>query len=860
MEGEETPEEILLMSTSESERQFKASPIVESMKFAWQSFKLMLELVKLNYRMMDIHKALCEEAFEFMISNNRIREAKKVFDILAAQVKSIQRAEQNTQDYESIPNKIDLARYDLVQKMLELRFEILSRGIKAKFFAECYKMYDDIGYLIRRLEQNAKEMKQMPNIGKFEQKYYIYLSELVWMAGFPLHHAIALYREYNILDMKKKAVHAEEKQVMISRLVMAILATPPQAGSQLSPTQLQKNFRYILGGETVLSDFDVEAHYNRRITELFMVSAMPSRDVIIKDIHRRNLMLFASPEIAKLFNFLEGEMHTPATFVKEASGLLAEIIKKMPELKKYEKSVLKTMITRIVEKIARYYKRIRLDKLKQFLPEGITDGDCEKMIVDCSRAGTISATIDNSNKVLVFHTNEVQTSSNRLRLTEFTKDLKKAVELIDKEMVAAELESAKNRLQEKILVSIDNEEEEIKKVKNAMQKERVVEAKIEKEKKRKIEMDGDPGEQQRLEKIKSLQRTDFRKEVLTKNIVELTEKKKIRLRDAILKRNPKIKFKGQKLSSIDIRSITLQELEALRDTLGKSEEKTLIEIIKKEVKNNDVFIRALREEESKMLLPEWKEQTTKLHELEVQVAEERKKEYQEATTTLSKIKESKDECAAKLKEQIMDKYNSRLISTKAALTAKYKEELITRANELAKLDEEEKKKKAAQEEELKKLQATITENKNQYQGTGDKYKGLSELPAGDGKITRSKKTREEMQKEREAAGSKETVEPKPIDKTQGKREEKKREPPKSKDDNKPGQGWRKKPDETKKEPPKEYEKTPTKEKTEPIIRKKDPPKGESSGATGHSWRKKAEKEPAKETKKEEATGWRKGKK
>jgi hypothetical protein len=842
------------MSVSESEIKLKASPIVQSMKFAWQSFKVMIDLVKMNYKMMGLHKTLCEEAFDFMISNNRIKEAKKIFDILASQVKIVQRMEYIPQEYESIPNKIDLARYDHVQKMLDLRFEILNKGIQGKFFAECYKMYDDIGYLIHRLDQNAKEMRQMPNIGKYEQKYYIYLSELVWVAEFHLHHAVALYREYNILDMKKKALRPEEKQAMISRLVMAILSTPPHAGSQLSPLQLQKHFRYILGGETVISDFDVEAHYNRRITELFMVSAMPSRDVIIKDIHRRNLMLFASPEIAKLFNFLEGEMHTPATFVKEASGLLSAITAKMPELKRYEKSVLKTMSARIVEKIARYYKRIRLDKLKQFLPERITDGDCEKMIVECSKAGTISATIDNNNKVLVFHTNGVHASSNRLRLTEFTKTLKKAVELIDREMLAAEIEKAKGRLHEKILTNVTEETKEINKIMTDMEEKRHEKEKAKEDKRRREqELKRDPVEIERRRQVKETQRKDFRKDVLTKNIVELTEKKKKRLKELILRNNPKIKFQGKKLNSIDTHSITLQDLEAIKETVGKSEEETLGDIIKKEVKGNDIFVRALREEESKVLLPKWKEQTTRLYKLEVQVAEERKKEHQELTAVLNKIKSSKEQYEANLKDNIMKSYEEKVKENRKQLASKYEADLVKLANELMKVDEEEKKKRAEEEEAREKIKEDTMNNKNLNQDYESRYKDFSNVQPEDVKIQRSTKTREEMQKEAPVNNA----EPRAVEKTP---DEKPKDASvvknvgKTEEESKSGKLLRKKEDE---EVPKETQQESKKWR-------KDPPKEDRPPAADSGWRKKPSKEPAKEVKKvetekakkEEGTNWR----
>ena len=135
--------------------------------------------------MIDLYRSLCEEAFDFMVANNRFKEAKKIFDILSNQVKTAQRMKLNPQEYETIPNKIELKRFDHVQKMLDLRYVIIEKAINAKFYAECYKMYDDIGYLMRQLEQNAKELRSSLNIGKYEQKYYVNLSQLVWVAGFP---------------------------------------------------------------------------------------------------------------------------------------------------------------------------------------------------------------------------------------------------------------------------------------------------------------------------------------------------------------------------------------------------------------------------------------------------------------------------------------------------------------------------------------------------------------------------------------------------------------------------------------------------------------------------------------------------
>ncbi len=730
------------MSVSESENKAKASPIVQSIKFVWQSYKIMIDLVKMNHKMLDLHKQLCEEVFDFMTTNNRVKEAKKIFDIMCGQVKSAQRMEQLPHEYEGIPNRIELGHYEHVQHMLDLRYSIVERAIKAGMYSECYRAYEDIMYLMKRLDQAAKEIRPVPNTGKYEQKYYVYLSELVWVAGFPLHHSFALYREYNILDMKRKALTVDDKKALISRLLTAILGTPPHTASQLSSAQLQKNFRYTLGGETVLADFDVEAHYNKRMTDLFMVSAVPSRDVMIKDIYRRNLMMFATPDVAKLFSLLESEVHTPATFAKEASAALDSIVAAYPNLAKYKDAVRQTIGVRVIEKMGKYYKRVRLEKMKQWLPANMSDGECEKLIVACSKAGDVSAVIDNNHKVIILNTGVNE--NNRMRLTEFTQGLKKAVDLIVRETKAEALESAKTRLFNKIVEQVSMDRSEVQSCVDMLQKQRKekyddARAKAREEAEARHEGPVTAVVQKKREVAAKKQRKDYEKERLSKSISELTEQKKLRLKEAILKVKPNIKFNNKKLNSIPTGDITLKDLEGLKDMLGKSEEKTLTDYIKKEVKQRDILIRALREEEEKRLLPEWEAQTAKLREQEAKIAEERKKEHSELFAALSAIKGVKAEFETKFKEAKKKEYEEKQKANKKARAEEYKPILLKLAEDMM---IEEKKRKEEDEKKANEVESTkqaMAEDKELKEPPTGRYGTLGEVPEGDIHITRAKR-------------------------------------------------------------------------------------------------------------------------
>jgi len=863
------------MSVSESENKIKASPIVLSMKFVWQSYKIMIELVKLSHKMLDLYQNLCEEAFNFMATNGRTKEAKKIFDIMSGQVKAAQKMENSPEEFEGIPNRIDLTRFDHVQKLLDLRYEIVEKALNFKFYAECYKSYEDIAYLMKRLDQAAKEIRPIPNMGRYEQRYYVNLSEIVWTAGLSLHHCVALYREYNILDMKRKNLPIETRRELISKLIMSILATSPYAGSQLSPIQLQKSFRYTLGGETVLSDFDVEAHYNKKMTELFMVSAIPSRDVIIKDIHRRNLMLFATPEIYKLFELLEGEMHTPATFAKEASGILEAIVKTNPEYSRYAKNILQTMGARVIEKMGRYYKKARLEKVKLWLPAGISDSDCEKLIVECSNAGIISALIDNNSKVLIFHTDSLSNAANRLRLSEFAQGLKNTVNLIDIEISGPALENANTRLHNKLVEKIEVDREEVQKTIEMLQRQQMEkEAKLRaKERAENIEH-YDPAAaailKKKHEESAKKQKKDIEKERRTKNITELTEKKKQRMKEAILKIKPKIKFNGKKLSTIDVSDITLKDLEGLKETLGKYEEKTLVDFIRKEVKQSDVLIRAFREEESKKLLPEWEAQTAKVREIEAKVAEERKKEHAELVSALSAIKSVKEIYDKKFVEERLGDYDKKYKENRKILAEKYKPELLKLAEKLMKEDEEKRKKEEEEQKEREKIQKEIGEDKNLKQEPEHKQK-YADLATGDGKIVRAVK-RAEVKKEEPA--------PAPVpQEEQKKKEEKKIMARPHEDEKKPrmpekeafaaGQSWRRggAAAEDKKPAPEPKKAEPVPQKTEPVHKKEEKKAAPEKKPTEEKggWRKggeqpkaapaKEEKKAYKEQKKEKDTGF-----
>ena len=494
--------------------------------------------------------------------------------------------------------------------------------------------------------------------------------------------------------MKKRKWPAKDREELVSLLIMAVLATPPHTSSHLVQAQMQKNFRFLLGGETVLSSFDVEAHYNKRVTDMFMVSAIPSRDVIIKDLHRRNLLLVTNSNVSKLFNLLEGETKT-ANFAKEAINTLNQIVSSNPQLAKYAEAVKQTIGIRVIEKVGKYYKKVRFEKFRQWMPENITEAECEKLIVSCNRAGNVRAVIDYNNKVIVLDSLTAGQTENKQRLSEFTQGLKYASELITKETKNDILNQAKDRLNIKIEENIEKDRKEVQECINTLQKQKEEREGIVKEQEKEEVAVAQPGVQQKTKEQKKertvkKQRKEMEKQRLTKTIVELTEQKKQKLKEAILKIKPKIKFNGKKLSGIPTGDITLKDLESLKDLIGKSEEKTLTDFIKQEVKRRDTLVRALREGEAQVILPQWEAQTAKIRESEKQKADERKKDHDEHVNSLKPIQGIFAKFEVQFKEKKLANYKIQLQEKKKAAAIKYKEELIKRATSIM-LEEEKKR-------------------------------------------------------------------------------------------------------------------------------------------------------------------------
>jgi hypothetical protein len=103
---------------------------------------------------------------------------------------------------------------------------------------------------------------------------------------------------------------------------------------------------YSRGGDAVFPDKDYEAEYLNRLSDLFFSNVIPTRDVLIQDLKKRNLILIADPQIQKLFNFLENPQKHSLNFCIQANELMKQILVSFPEFKKYEDTIQKLMAMR----------------------------------------------------------------------------------------------------------------------------------------------------------------------------------------------------------------------------------------------------------------------------------------------------------------------------------------------------------------------------------------------------------------------------------------------------------------------------------------------------------------------------------
>lgn len=390
LEAIETPESILLSTVSGEQSRDRTDRAILTpwLKFLWETYRTVLEILKNNARLEIMYQATTLQAFQFCQKYIRKTEFRRLCELLRNHV-------QNAAKYQSQMHAINLSEPDTLQRHLDTRFQQLNVAVELELWQEAFRSVEDIHTLLSLSKRPAKNV-MMAN-------YYEKLTKIFLVSENYLFHAAAWSRYYSLLrqsasivasgqSLKKDNPAVTEADmsraasfVLLSALSIPVISTSRSRGALIDIDEVRKN-------------------KNNRLTNLLGMSQAPTRAVLFKDAMSKGLLKRAKPEIRELHQILEIDFH-PLSICKKISPILTQIGSD-PEMEKYVLPLQQVILTRLFQQLSQVYESVELSfvhQLAQFPdPFQVTSSTIEKFIMNGCKKGDLAIRVDHATGILTF--------------------------------------------------------------------------------------------------------------------------------------------------------------------------------------------------------------------------------------------------------------------------------------------------------------------------------------------------------------------------------------------------------------------------------------------------------------------------
>lgn len=397
LEVEEAPETLLIASVTGANHN---SSGINSMRFLWEVYKLSLDLLKTNGKMVAAYKDSALSAINFCEKYKRVTECRKLSVILRTHLHNIFKFQNNTAS-NSLTYMMKLDD-DTLKNLIPIRERLMTVCMNLNLWQEAFRAAEDTRLLIC-------EGKALPST---LAKYWLSLSTIFWKAKQNLFHAYSMYLYYYQNKKYNKKFVNDSK--LVNSIVLATLAVPTyNLGRDITGTIT----------ETILSQ-----EINAKLSTMLIQSGMVTREQLIELLHTNNLLELASKEIRDLFLLLENQF-LPLTLSHLAKPLI-EKIRETPDFNIYISAIEQLMVGRVLAQLSTCYKSIRLETLYNLI-DFIEKDTLEKYILDVSIKTSLKIKIDQSNNAIFFE-DTVESSTKQSQISKVAENLFQAANSISK--------------------------------------------------------------------------------------------------------------------------------------------------------------------------------------------------------------------------------------------------------------------------------------------------------------------------------------------------------------------------------------------------------------------------------------------
>eukprot|EP00933_Yihiella_yeosuensis_P034259 TRINITY_DN2776_c0_g1_i6.p1 TRINITY_DN2776_c0_g1~~TRINITY_DN2776_c0_g1_i6.p1 ORF type:complete len:1229 (+),score=452.93 TRINITY_DN2776_c0_g1_i6:132-3818(+) len=688
----DSPETILLQAiqAGDTRQQSQDKDVHTHFRFLWDTYKVILDVLKSNNRLEDVYHETSRHCFEFCKANARPQEFKRVCDILRKNYQDLFKRTGSGPQNAVQPNNMDT-----ITKTLETRCQQLKIATELDLWREAYFTATEICELMAKT-------RPKPHL---RSMYYEYLGQIFWKSENYLFHAFASLKNVLFVKTAKQTANKVELELLASRALLANLCVPFQKDSDLQAS-------LDMTSESASQNHEKAKKY----TSLFSTQSVPTRNSISNQIFEKGMLNFASEPCKKLFALVESDF-TPLSLCQDAKPFLDQIATDdvcEGKLKDYVTPLKQIIFFRLMKQLSEVYVSMTIadfERAANIVPFNIA----EKWMANASRQQGINIQINYMQKAIVFGAaSKVNMKSMRQPLMAIGQKLQQAMHRVAADELQKRDKLEKQHLLTNIRERMENEtkairlrKDEIERRKEESEKRKqILEREAMKKQREQDEADA-AAERRRLEEERKRREADRqeqkRKEAeMAKNMEMLEQMKKTADVKAV-----NLKVAGKKITEIeaeDLNKISFDEIEKAREAQVHRDRLDKIRARKMESKRVDHLARAIREEETPVI-DDWalrvEEEDYELFEqAEERNAVEQEKKHKEGLEEKSKLIVFERVKGDWFEEKMVDRrddYEEKAMAQTRRLQGKVVENKIARAKK--RLQEYEKEQQRRREEE-----------------------------------------------------------------------------------------------------------------------------------------------------------------
>jgi len=626
-------------------------------KFLWESFRAILDLVRNKPKLELTYYNTAVKAMRFCVTYERKQEFKRIGEML--RLHFAQLITHGSANSAMISVSSIQASQNSLNCLYGARFEYLNCSVRLELWQEAFRTVEDINEVMLIIKQQPAPQR-MAN-------YFEKLAQLFWTSHNYVFHAYAWLRFYLISRDQNRSLSEEDLQRLASVVLVSALSVPVQH-SNAEQSQNHQDF----------FELHLEKEKNSRLSALLGKSTTLRREQLLKEICHHDIPSKALPEVRNLFHLAETKFH-PMELCNSLSDVFT-FVQESSVLSRYAVLLKKACFTRQLQQLSKVFQTMKIDRIYQLAPVSCPH-QVEKLIVRCANSGLVTARIDHRQKTLTFVNNSLESSNVKSNLFSVYDKLNSAVKLIQPEDAEARSEQ-KNEFFKIVPQMADHEYKENLYRSDAIEDEREKKETIEKLKARLVELRAE------LDSLNnpSPDKTEENKE----KTITAAQKEKIKARNQAEEKKAALQKKlGRLIVKLDYLERARREEEApllqreFEESTTKDreiyEERTQRYLSKQEEEHK-------KDLEQKKRLSKMKSEAEKL---QSELLEEKKKAYEEQ---LAEIQKHNETIRAKIAEE-KEKLRQQLIEEEKERRAREEERRL--AEEQRRKEEEERRKQEA---------------------------------------------------------------------------------------------------------------------------------------------------------------------